>query len=288
MTTPASREMLTLADFDANRDIGMVGLVATEFGFKGSYGFDFESSFQGKSCMRVTLSREKEKNNLPKDALVGLPFSDAIPTSDWSSYRYLEFYYWGDVPGGARLYIQSASHELQAPVYRFSETGDSLRAWHSIVVDLDKEFAPPEARSKIEAFAFVIPIPEFNGNKPYTFKLDAVRLWADRSIVQTRFDATPPTPPTHLWHELGTDTITWSWEASKEDLSEVVGYAFSFGPDGNAVPPSRVMTHETSVSIPYRTPPNYMIYFFKVRAYNSAGAWSDIAWKVMETFPPKN
>ncbi|RJP29907.1 MAG: hypothetical protein C4527_10540 [Candidatus Omnitrophota bacterium] len=278
ISSPAGNEMIVLADFDRNYDLQYIGFTNAGLPFHTRFSLNTDDPAQGIGYFGMSFRFVGTENDaIPPDAFIGLPFNSHIPLLDWSQYRFLEFNYWCDIPGDMSLYIRSASEEIKTPVLNFSETGNQPLQWHSIVVDLDQELGKPENRARIKAFGLIKGASEIDQSREHAFRLDGIRLWASRNIQTTTFDATPPTLPGKPRYELKNNRVQWTWEPAEEDLCDVVGYSFSFELDQRIDPPLQVMTDKTEFSFPFRFPVNYTIYYFKVRAQNSAGQWSDIA-----------
>lgn len=247
-------------------------------GFNRTFHIRRDSVIQGNGCYDFTFhSNLEDISNIPPGALIGLRFGERIPERDWSSFRYLELYYWGDVPGGVDLWIESSQVGIRQPIYNFSEDGDELNQWHSILVDLDQFMGDPEARREIHTLAFVKRIHDLDWTKKYDIRLDAIRLWRTRNIVKTSIDSTPPAAPQNLRYELKPNAIEWTWSPSQEDRSKVTGYSYLFTQDRRKPLPQTILSATNFVSIPFKKTAFYQEFFFKVSACNEAGLWSPVA-----------
>ncbi len=275
--TAEGKERYSLADFDRNYDMHLMGYVSNGIPLNTRFNLDVDSPAEGTGYFKISFRYDGEKDKqFPDNVFFGFPFNQNLPLQDWSEYRYLEFNYWSNFPDDLFLLIRSASHELKVPVMDFSETGKEQRKWHSIVVDLDRELCSPQDRSSIQTFSFVKEEKTLDREFEYKFCLDGVRLWTSRNIQATTFDATPPSAPDTIRYERKKNRIEWSWDSAAEDLSEIEGYTVSFEKDYRIDPPLQVVTKESSMTLPFISPPYYTHYFFKVRAKNSAGEWSEI------------
>ena len=279
-TSPPGREMMTLVDYERKSDMRRFTYFGYQVGINGGFEFETENPIEGKRSMTMYFQRgKKEYKDLAPDIQIGFPYIDTEMERDWSSFRYLEFLYWLDAPSDMNLFIRSASKEWTAPVLSFSETGDALRQWHSIVVDLDQEFGSPEERTQIKSLAFLIPEKQVDQKQGYSFKLDTLRLWASRDFYPTQIDATPPPLPRNIEYQIQNGKIEWTWDAPEEDLSEIKGYAYDFVRNRNMAMPDQILTTETQISFPFQKPPYYAVFYFRIRAQNTAGVWSDVVTK---------
>ncbi|MBN2326227.1 MAG: hypothetical protein JXR73_03665 [Candidatus Omnitrophica bacterium] len=284
--SPKESEMAILADFDFyDSDDGYflasernsIHPACSAGGFNRTFHIQTDSVIQGNGCYNFTFhSNLKDLSSVPPGALIGLRFGKGIPEKDWSSFRFLELYYWGDVPGGVDLWIESSKVGIRQPLHRFSEDGNELNQWHSILVDLDRVMGDPEARREIRTLAFVKRIHNLDWTKKYEIRLDAIRLWRTRNFVRTSIDDTPPAAPQNVRYERKPNAIEWTWDPSQEDHSNIAGYSFLFTQDRRKKLPPTILSATNFVSIPFKKTSFYQEFFFMVSACNEAGLWSPI------------
>lgn len=272
----------TLSHFDEGLDLKFVRIASNIDGFTVNLGINEEEKVMGKGCLDFSFTyKELPNSTYRKDGAVGVPFNNTI-LSDWSMYRFLEFYFWEDIPSHADLFIVSASQEFRDPVVRFSEDGNEIKQWHSISVDLNEALGPPEERKQIKVFAVLVGGQNIDLTRRNSFRLDEVNLWKSREIVKTRIDATPPTAPFDLRSATDEGRIHFEWKPSEDDLSGIRGYSFSFSADEAIQPATEAVIDGTEVSYPLQTLSPKSI--FKIRAFNGAGMSSDtVSVKVSNT-----
>lgn len=295
VSSPQGSEMAVLADFDyaennekqfTDFENNRIFPACSIEGFNRTFFIRTGSSKQGNGCYHFTFfSHIKDATDIPAGALIGLRFDSKIPVRDWSSYRYLEMYYWGNVPEGMQLWIETRKIGIRKPILQFSEDGNAPEQWHSILVDLDKVLGDPNAREEIQTVSFVKPIRELDLTKTYEIRLDAIRLWQTRRFFPTVIDDTPPSKPENLNYKVNSHSIVWTWDASKDDESDIAGYSFLFTQDRRNPFPQEIKTATNSISIPFAKPPAYQEFHFMVSACNKAGVWSPIERKDVSFSP---
>jgi len=281
-------EMVELADFEFAGKGSVVSAVVSIGGFSRSMQLHHNAAIQGKGCFQFSFSshyKNEDKKDIPSDALIGLRFNKNVPTRDWSSYRYLEFYYSGNVPDGMELWIESKRIGDRSPINRFSLDGDEFNQWHSIVVDLNELLGDPENRKDIKTLAFIKPIHQIDLTKEYRMRIDAVRLWKNRDFSTTVIDDTAPPAPSNLKYKLKPISIDWTWTAPQDDLSGIQGYACFLTQDRRKPFIKKIDTTKNFISIPFLKPQAYQEYHFMVAAQNNAGIWSPVTQKSV-TFRP--
>ncbi len=278
ITSATGAEMVRLGDFDEGQDLFRVWPACSVAGNHMRIRFDEESYFQGKGSLRTSFTFDKPDVELTEKDLLGVRFTDKIPTMDWSPFRFLEFYYWCDIPGGADLLIKSASADFREPVAHFTEDAKIAdQQWQFMTVDLNEKMGPPANRSKITAVAVAKNLMGMDLKRGYAIRLDGVRLWKERPVFRTTIDGTPPPPPTDPDYELKSQEIIWSWKPPVDAESGVEGYWYAFTRDPRKVAPSGVLVSSASAAIPYVKPPRYEEMYFFVAARNRAGLWSPLA-----------
>ncbi len=289
ISTEEGEEMTPLADFDRGEELDRVWMRSMIEGFNLAVKHDMDHPVQGIGCWRgrFIYVRDEFPEDLSEKSLFAALFTRTTPVKDWSPYRYLEFYYQGDVPG-MQLYIKAASQTIKTPVTQFCEFDDAEPdGWRSIVVDLDEHLGKPEDRKKIESFSFITPIENLTPKKEYTIRLDGVRLWRTRRLAQIRVDTTPPTPAKDCRYEVKKQEIIWSWTPSVDEESGIEGYTYFLTRDRRKPVPMEIRTKETTVSIPFRKPSNYERWHFIVVGRNNAGMWSSKHTHSIEFVPKR-
>ncbi len=281
-------EMIELADFDFSGKGSSIAPVVSVGGFRRSVQLHQNAAIQGKGCFQFSFSSHyanEDKDKIPLDALIGLRFTKDIAARDWSSYRYLEFYYFGNIPDGMELWIESSKVGVRSPITRFAEDSDKINQWHSIIVDLNEFLGEPENRQDIQTLAFIKPIHQIDLTQDYLMRIDAVRLWKNRDFIATTIDETPPSAPTDLKYELKPISIDWRWTESQDDIADIEGYACFFTQDRRKPFQRKIDVKKNFISIPFLKPPVYQEYYFMVAAQNKAGIWSPVVQKSV-TFKP--
>lgn len=293
--SPLGSEMATLGDFDfteVERDkyytTGKNYLfpACSIGGFNLTYFIRSGGEKQGTGCFHFTFfSNLSDQSDIPPDALIGLRFDSSIPVRDWSPYRYLELYYWGNAPGGMDLWIESSQIGFRKPIFLFSQDRNAADQWHSILVDLDRILGEPSSRKEIQTVAFVKNIHDLDLAQPYEIRLDAIRLWQSRNFVKTTIDSTPPSKPENVNYSIQGDSIVWTWDSSRDEESDIAGYSYMFTQDRRLPFSQEIKTATSSTTIPFVKPPSYQEYYFRVSACNKAGLWSPIQ-ETGATFTP--
>jgi len=278
ITSATGAEMVRLGDFDEGQDLFRVWPACSVAGNHMRIRFDEESYFQGRGSLRTSFTFDNPGVELTEKDLLGVRFTDKIPTMDWSPFRFLEFYYWSDIPGGADLLIKSASADFREPVAHFTEDAKIAdQQWQFMTVDLNEKMGPPENRSKITAVAVAKNLQGMDLKRGFMIRLDGVRLWRERPVFHTTIDGTPPPPPKDLEYELKSREIVWSWKPPEDPESGIEGYWYTFTNDPRKAIPGGVLAASASAAIPYVKPPRYEEMYFFAAARNRAGLWSPLA-----------
>ncbi|MBI1386927.1 MAG: hypothetical protein GC154_00580 [bacterium] len=278
-------ERVTLNDFESIDDEYKVFMNCTMNGFALEQGVVNQHQIQGSRCGEYIYDYKIREYEAEDDDVVGIGFTSRIPLTDWSNYRYLEFFAWDDSPEGMTVNIISASASLKAPLKQFSTSGDETARWNEYVINLNAALGPPEKRKQITQFSFTTPCKALALHHSYTFRLDAVYLWKTRNIAETTIDRTPPAPVSRLEGKKAGNAVEWNWKPAQDKESGITGYAYSWTEDARVMPPHTVMTTEPKASIEFTQPARFAEFIFKVRAINGAGVGSDIASATMEFKP---
>jgi hypothetical protein len=185
-------ECLVITQFEGGADLQFTNVLATMSGFTASLELDTQDPVQGKSALDFQFTYTKDATPAhEQNHAVGIPFNTTIPT-DWSDYRYLEFFYKSNVSAPAQLLLLSsdatgaATGAINLPVTTFSETGAEPDQWHSIVVDLDRTLGKPGVRERIQALALFFLVKDLDLSRRNHLQLDDIRLWRSRNVVTTR------------------------------------------------------------------------------------------------------
>jgi len=278
ITSATGSEMVRLGDFDIAYDLFRVWPVCSVAGNNMRIRFDEENFFQGHGSLMAAFTFEDPNTEVTEKDILGVRFTDKIPTMDWAPFRYLELYFWSDIPGGADLLIRSASAEFREPVARFIKEGKIAdRQWQYVTVDLNEKLGDPGNRTQLVAVALAKNMEGLDLSREYTMRLDGVRLWKHRDSHRTTIDGTPPPEPTELEYEFQKQEIIWSWKPPQDPESGVEGYWYTFTRDPRNIIPGPVLVKSASAAIPYVKPPYYEEMYFFVAACNRAGLWSPLA-----------
>ncbi len=267
---------VALNSFDVFSDMTKALLISSAPGVTLSQSFGKDQPIEGRACGTFEFEWSDKSAELRDNDLVGVGFTEKAPTLDWSTYRYLDFYYWSDAPQGFTVQIAAASDEFEAHLDTLSQSGDKKGQWHYCVIDLDEAIPSRENRKTIQRFAFTTPTASLEFKKPYKLLLDGVHLWRNRNIVETQVDSTPPSAPTNLTVERTPTNLSWRWQPAVDEQSDIEGYSYVWTTHGMHQPPDEILTTEPAVTFRFLPPGSYSSYYMKVRARNRAGLWSDI------------
>lgn len=270
--------VISLADFEDFGDLQRIGFVGSEFGFRADYITDRANPAEGERALAIRYQYGLDgAADFPEGAMVGFPFTSAIPLRDWSPYNALDFALGSDAPEPLTLFLKTGGISVNRPVSDFELPGGDGGGWRYYRIDLNETLGEPAARTEISVFAFAIPVGDLDvENGRYTARFDAFRLWADRhESGEVTVDATPPPPPSNLAFEKGANGIRWTWDAPEEDVSGIAGYAYSWSRDARDTPEPVLRTETPSADILFPTPRSYRRFYFKVMARNGAGLWSE-------------
>ena len=278
-------DQVNLNSFEKFSDMTKALLMCSSNGISLSQSFGIDPPIEGRACGTFSFEWSEETAKQRDNDLVGVGFTEKMPTRDWSTYRFLEFYYWSNAPQGFKLNIVSASDEFQADLGSLSQTGSISEQWHYCVLDLDQAFPHSLNRKLIQRFAITTHTNSLTPHTNYKLLLDGVRLWRTRNFVETAIDSTPPSAPSELKSEQIPGKVTWSWSPAVDEESGIEGYSYSWSTQGLHRPPEEILITEPKIEIAFQPPAFYTTYYLKVRARNRAGLWSDIAESKLSFLP---
>lgn len=285
VTCGQESDHVALCSFDYFSDMTKALLMSSSDGILLSQSFGMDAPIEGRACGTYEFEWREESMKQRDIDLIGVGFTKEMPTLDWSTYRYLDFYYWSDAPKGFSVRIAAASDEFQAELDTLSRTGDERGQWHYCVIDLDEAIPSRENRRAIERFAITTPSNSLKLNTKYKLLLDGVHLWRNRNMSKTQIDSTPPSNPANLVGEHQSSKMTWSWDPSTDDQSGIEGYSYIWTTHGLHQPPEEVLTKEPAITFAFQPPAFYTSYYMKIRARNRAGVWSDVVETKMDFMP---
>ncbi|MBZ0254573.1 hypothetical protein K8I31_00830, partial [bacterium] len=189
-TCGSDSDQVNLNSFEKFSDMTKALLMCSSNGLSLSQSFGIDPPIEGRACGTFSFEWSEETAKQRDNDLVGVGFTEQMPMRDWSTYRFLEFYYWSDAPQGFKLNIVSASDEFQADLDSLSQTGSKSEQWHYCVLDLDEAFPNSQNRKLIQRFAITTHTNSLTPHTNYKLLLDGVRLWRNRDFVETTIDST--------------------------------------------------------------------------------------------------